>query len=87
MAKMLKRRTFMQGAVLAGGACALNGCRGLWSGGGFRKRGEMLRLGVIGAGGQGVTDWSQMLACGNVRVVAEECGEVRFGQRAGEPIY
>jgi len=36
----------------------------------FRKPGEMLKLGVIGAGGQGVRDWSEMVDCGNVKVVA-----------------
>ena len=36
----------------------------------FRKPGEMLKLGVIGAGGQDVRDWSEMVDCGNVKVVA-----------------
>ncbi|HOR97984.1 MAG TPA: hypothetical protein PLZ74_06380, partial [Kiritimatiellia bacterium] len=67
---VVTRRGFMRGAVIAGGAAALGGCSRVQATGKLRKSGEMLRLGVIGAGGQGVTNWSQMLECGNVRVVA-----------------
>jgi len=67
---VITRRGFMRGAVIAGGAAALGGCSSMRATGRLRKSGEMLRLGVIGAGGQGVANWSQMLACGNVRVVA-----------------
>ena len=63
----LSRRHFLKGSLLTAGACALNGCATAPS---FRKPGERLQLGVIGTGGQGVTDWSQMVECGNVDVVA-----------------
>lgn len=52
---------------MAAGAVGLHGCASAPS---FRKQGEMLKLGVIGTGGQGMTDWSQMVECGNVKVVA-----------------
>jgi len=66
----LSRRAFLRGSALTAGAMALNGCAATRRAVSFRKPGEMLKLGVIGAGGQGVTDWSQMVDCGNVRVVA-----------------
>lgn len=64
------RRAFLQGSALAAGAYALNGCTSTRTAARFRKTGELLRLGVIGAGGQGVRDWSEMVDCGNVRVAA-----------------
>ena len=64
------RRAFLQGTALTTGALALGGCTSTRSAARFRKPGEMLKLGVIGAGGQGVRDWSEMVDCGNVRVVA-----------------
>ena len=64
------RRTFLKGTALTAGAAAMGGCLSTRKVARFRKPGEMLRLGVIGAGGQGVTNWTQMLECGNVRVVA-----------------
>ncbi|HOM59369.1 MAG TPA: Gfo/Idh/MocA family oxidoreductase, partial [Kiritimatiellia bacterium] len=61
------RRAFLKSAAGAAGALTLGGCRRAPR---FRKPGEMLKLGVIGTGGQGLTDWSQMVDCGNVQVVA-----------------
>ena len=64
------RRAFLQRSALATSAIVLNGCASLRSAARFRKRGEMLNLAVIGAGGQGLRDWSEMVDCGNVRVAA-----------------
>jgi len=61
------RRAFLKTAAGAGGAWTLGGCRSVPR---FRKPGEMLKLGVIGTGGQGHRDWSEMVDCGNVQVVA-----------------
>ncbi|OGV67701.1 MAG: hypothetical protein A2283_15675 [Lentisphaerae bacterium RIFOXYA12_FULL_48_11] len=66
----ISRRRFLQGTCLAAGAVALNGCTSVRTASKFCKPGEMLKLGVVGAGGQGVRDWSEMVECGNVRVVA-----------------
>jgi hypothetical protein len=65
----VSRRVFLRGAAAAGVALG-GGCASWRTASRFRKPGDELRLGVIGAGGQGVTDWTQMVACGNVRVVA-----------------
>jgi len=64
------RRAFLRDSALAAGAAVLNGCTSTRAAARFRKPGELLRLGVIGAGGQGLRDWSEMVDCGNVRVVA-----------------
>jgi predicted dehydrogenase len=66
----VSRRGFLKGSALAAGAAALNGCASTRRAARFRKPGELLKLGVIGTGGQGVTNWSQMVECGNVKVVA-----------------
>jgi hypothetical protein len=66
----VSRRAFIQASALAAGAAVLNGCAAVRSAARFRKPGGLLNLGVIGAGGQGVRDWSEMVDCGNVRVAA-----------------
>ena len=67
---IFSRRDFLQGTAMAAGAVTLNGCTSMRPAATFRKPGEMLNLGVIGAGGQGLRDWSEMVDCGNVRVAA-----------------
>jgi len=64
---LVSRRRFLEGSLLAAGACALKGCVSAPS---FRKPGERLQLGVVGAGGQGGHDWRALASCGNVDVVA-----------------
>ena len=66
----MTRRNFLARSAMAGSAAAMGGCFSLRPAASFRKPSEMLRLGVVGAGGQGVRDWSEMLACGNVHIVA-----------------
>ncbi|MDR2849730.1 MAG: Gfo/Idh/MocA family oxidoreductase [Verrucomicrobiota bacterium] len=63
----LSRRHFLKGSLLAAGAGVMGGCATAPR---FRKPGETLQLGVIGTGGQGITDWSQMVECDNVHVAA-----------------
>ncbi len=66
----MTRRNFLRNSTLATGALAMGGCTSIMSSARFRKPGEMLRLGVVGAGGQGIRDWSEMVDCGNVKVMA-----------------
>ncbi|MDA3925412.1 MAG: Gfo/Idh/MocA family oxidoreductase [Kiritimatiellae bacterium] len=66
----MTRRKFLRNSAFATGAMAINGCTSTKKTLSFRKPGEMLRLGVVGAGGQGIRDWSEMVDCGNVQVVA-----------------
>lgn len=64
------RRAFLQGTALAAGAVALNGCTSTRSVARFRKAGEKLNIGVIGAGGRGMGNWPTMVDCGGVRIAA-----------------
>ena len=66
----LSRRGFLQGAAWAAGAAGLSGCTSIRSAARFRKSGETLNIGVIGAGGQGRTNWQAMVACSGTRVAA-----------------
>jgi len=68
--KGFSRRAFLHGSALAAGAAALHGCTPTRTAGRFRKPGDLLNIGVIGVGGQGRTNWSAMLECGNTRVAA-----------------
>jgi len=68
--KGFSRRAFLHGSALAAGAAALHGCTPTKTAGRFRKPGDLLNIGVIGVGGQGRTNWSAMLECGNTRVAA-----------------
>lgn len=67
---VFSRRTFLKGSAFAAGAVALGGCTSTRSAARFRKPGELLNLGVIGAGGQGFHDWTSIMGCGGVRVAA-----------------
>lgn len=66
----MTRRKFIRNSALATSALAMSGCTSTRKAISFKKQGDMLRLGVIGAGGQGVRDWSEMVDCGKVKVVA-----------------
>jgi len=66
----LSRRGFLQGAARAAGAAALSGCTSIRRAARFRKSGETLNIGVIGAGGQGRTNWQAMVACSGTRIAA-----------------
>ena len=66
----VSRRMFLKGTALAAGAYAMGGCASARGVGRFRKPGDLLRLGVVAAGGKGFSDWTAMVACGNVHVAA-----------------
>ncbi len=88
----VNRRSFLKGMALsaaaASGGCASLGGRGAR----FVAPGQKVRLGVVGAGGKGLYDWTQLLAAGaeivafcDVDLNEIEGALVEFQRLGGDP--